>query len=61
LHLGFNEIGATGGLELARAMRNKEKLILLDLDGNMFGDYGRVALQLELKDSRRWNALGSLR
>ena len=46
---------------MARAMRNKEKLILLDLDGNMFGDYGRVALQLELKDSRRWNALGSLR
>jgi len=61
LHLGFNEIGARGGLELARAMRNKEKLTLLDLGGNLFGETGRQELQSELKDSGRLDTLGSLR
>lgn len=61
LHLGYNEIGPRGGLELARAMRNKEKLILLDLDGNMFGETGRQNLQSELKDSGKLDMLGSLK
>jgi Ran GTPase-activating protein 1 len=61
LHLGYNEIGPRGGLELARAMRNKEKLILLDLEGNMFGETGRQELQSELKDSGRLDTLGSLK
>ncbi|KAJ4438983.1 hypothetical protein ANN_14937 [Periplaneta americana] len=60
LHLGFNEIGARGGLELSRAMRNKEKLVLLDLGGNQFGETGRQELQSELQDSGRLGALGSL-
>jgi hypothetical protein len=61
VYLGFNEIHARGGIELARAMRNKEKLTLLDLGGNMFGETGRQELQSELKDSGRLDALGSLR
>jgi hypothetical protein len=42
-------------------MRNKEKLILLDLDGNMFGETGRQNLQSELKDSGKLDMLGSLK
>jgi hypothetical protein len=42
---------------LARAMRNKAKLILLDLGGNKFGETGRQELQSELKDSGRLDAL----
>ena len=61
MHLGFNEIGARGGLELAKAVRNKEKLTLLDVGGNLFGETGRQELQSELKDSGRLKALGSLR
>jgi hypothetical protein len=61
VYLGFNEIHARGGIELARAMRNKDKLIHLDLGGNMFGETGRQELQFELKDTGRLNALGSLR
>ncbi|KAJ9575851.1 hypothetical protein L9F63_007309, partial [Diploptera punctata] len=60
VHLGFNEIRARGGLELAKAMRNKEKLTVLDLGGNQFGENGRQELQSELKDSGRLSTLGSL-
>jgi len=35
LHLDCNEIGARGGLELANAVRNKEKLTPLDVDGRL--------------------------
>ncbi|XP_049789716.1 ran GTPase-activating protein 1 isoform X2 [Schistocerca nitens] len=60
VHLGYNEIGAKGGLALAEAMRNKGNLKILVLQGNQFGDQGRQELQSELKHSGRIGALGSL-
>ncbi|CAG2057291.1 unnamed protein product, partial [Timema podura] len=61
VHLGFNEITAEGGLALAKAMKNKKDLKQLELGGNMFGKIGRKHLILELKESSRLDALGSLR
>ena len=55
------EIGASGGLQLAKSFRNKNNLTHFTLDGNMFGKSGRQALQSELKDNGRLQALGSLR
>ena len=46
---------------MAKAVRNKEKLTVLDVGGNLFGETGRQELQSELKDSGRLKALGSLR
>nr|CAD7587940.1 unnamed protein product [Timema genevievae] len=60
VHLGFNEITAEGGLALAKAMKNKKDLKQLELGGNMFGKIGRKHLILELKESSRLDALGSL-
>jgi len=53
----LNEIGARGGLELGNAVRNKEKLTPLDVDGNLFGETGRQELQSELKD--QWKVEGT--
>ncbi|PSN49681.1 Ran GTPase-activating protein 1 [Blattella germanica] len=60
VHLGFNEIRAKGALELGKAMRNKDKLTLLELGGNQFGEAGRQKLITELQNNDRLSALGSL-
>jgi hypothetical protein len=46
---------------MSKAVRNKEKLALLDVGGNQFGEPGRQEIWSELKDSGRLKAPGSLR
>lgn len=60
LILGFNEIGSKGGLELVKAMADKTKLKNLLLDGNQFGNEGRNAVKLQMKEVGKLNCLGSL-
>lgn len=60
LILGFNDIGSKGGLELVKAMADKTKLKNLLLDGNQFGNDGRNAVKLKMKEVGKLNCLGSL-
>ena len=53
LNLDNNEIKIAGGLAMAKAMGNKEKLKELLINGNYFGENGKVLLKKELeKDSK---------
>ncbi|XP_063244842.1 ran GTPase-activating protein 1 isoform X1 [Bacillus rossius redtenbacheri] len=58
--LGFNEINARGGVALAKAMKNKSKLKVLELGGNLFGKSGCDTVTSELTRSGRLDALASL-
>lgn len=60
LVLDSNEIGAKGGLALAKAMRNKNKLKTLILGANTLGDEGRKQLENYLKDSGQITKLTSM-
>lgn len=60
LNLGFNEIGADGGLAVAKAVANKTHLKSLVLDGNQFGGEFRAKIEQELKSSGRFEALTGL-
>lgn len=57
LNLGFNEIGADGGVAVATAMANKTHLKTLVLDGNQFGGEFRRRIEAELKSAGRFEAL----
>uniref|UniRef100_A0A0A1X3E5 Ran GTPase-activating protein n=1 Tax=Zeugodacus cucurbitae TaxID=28588 RepID=A0A0A1X3E5_ZEUCU len=58
--LGFNEIGADGGVVLAEALQNKKNLKRLNLDGNQFGYEGRERIREIIGSSANPNALESL-
>ncbi|KAF2879068.1 hypothetical protein ILUMI_27103 [Ignelater luminosus] len=60
LVLGFNEIRSEGGIALANAMVNKNKLKSLILDGNQFNDEVKTKIKDKLKEIGKINALGSL-
>lgn len=49
LTLGHNEIRLKGGLQLVEAMANKNKLKVLNLNGNQFGEEGRKQIENEIK------------
>lgn len=50
LILDSNEITSKGGLEVAKAMANKVKLKNLAMDGNQFGNDGRIEVKNKLKE-----------
>ncbi|XP_036321813.1 ran GTPase-activating protein [Rhagoletis pomonella] len=58
--LGFNEIGADGGVVLAEALQNKPNLKRINLDGNQFGYEGRERIIEIIESSANPNALESL-
>ncbi|XP_044269060.1 ran GTPase-activating protein 1 [Tribolium madens] len=60
LTLGHNEIRLKGGLQLVKAMANKSKLKVLNLNGNQFGEEGRKQIENEIKQIGKLNSLGSL-
>lgn len=60
LNLSFNEIKVNGAGSIADAMRDKENLESLLLDGNAFGEEGRAILTESLKCYDRIESLGSL-
>ncbi|XP_066138424.1 ran GTPase-activating protein 1 isoform X1 [Euwallacea fornicatus] len=60
LILESNEIKKEGGVALAAAMINKEKLKSLMLDCNQFGDKGVEDIRGRLKEIGKLNTLGSL-
>ncbi|XP_054745002.1 ran GTPase-activating protein [Anastrepha obliqua] len=57
--LGFNEIGANGGVVLVEALQNKPNLKTLNLDGNQFGYEGRERIKEIMELSANPGALGS--
>lgn len=61
LYLSYNEIRAAGGLAVAKAVKNKNKLVKLDLNGNHFGEDGRKNLSQELASAKKFSILNSLR
>lgn len=55
--LSFNEISLTAGLEIANLLlKNKDTLRLLDLNGNKFGDEGKLEIQNTLQPISRYLA-----
>lgn len=60
LMLGFNEIGKTGGIAVAKSLGNKPKLKNVILDGNQFGDEGCEKIKEEFKKIGKSEVLGSL-
>lgn len=60
LNLGFNEIGSEGAQSICLAVRNKENLKSLILNGNMFGSECREELKDSLVSYDRIDALGTL-
>ncbi|CAH2016375.1 unnamed protein product [Acanthoscelides obtectus] len=60
LQLGYNEIRVDGALLIACAMKNKLKIVSLQLDGNQFGTKGRKELETKLKEFGKLHVLGSL-
>lgn len=60
LNLGFNEIGPEGAQSICLAVRNKENLKSLILNGNMFGSECREELKDSLVSYDRIEALGTL-
>jgi Ran GTPase-activating protein 1 len=60
LNLGHNEIRIKGGIQLIKALSNKLKLKVLNINGNQFGEGGRVQIEDEIKNIGKLNTLGSL-
>lgn len=60
LNLGFNEIGPNGGMSVAAAVQNKDRLRSLVLNGNMFGQECRENISEMLAGVDRLAALGEL-
>ncbi|XP_026666831.1 ran GTPase-activating protein 1 isoform X2 [Ceratina calcarata] len=60
LNLSFNEIRSRGAILIANAMADKQQLVSLQLDGNVFGKTGRAALRDSLRMSGRIDSLGTL-
>ena len=60
LNLSYNEIGTKGANPLALAVADKEHLVTLQLDGNLFGQTGRTILRDSLTVSERIGSLSML-
>lgn len=60
LNLSYNEIKIGGAGSIADAMRDKENVESLLLDGNAFGEEGRAILTETLKSFDKLDTLGSL-
>jgi Ran GTPase-activating protein 1 len=60
LNLEHNEIGPHGGLSLASAMYNKANLQSLNINGNQFGEEGRVQIQEIMGDCDKAKALEAM-
>jgi Ran GTPase-activating protein 1 len=55
LNLGHNEIRIKGGIQLIKALSNKLKLKVLNINGNQFGEGGRVQIEDEIKNIGKEN------
>ncbi|KAK4877765.1 hypothetical protein RN001_010271 [Aquatica leii] len=60
LILCSNEISIKGGIAIITAMKNKDKLKNLSLDGNYFNGEDKLLIMEEMKKIGRYGALGSL-
>ncbi|KAJ6646104.1 Ran GTPase-activating protein [Pseudolycoriella hygida] len=60
LNLGFNEIGAEGGLEIAAALHNKTHIKDVQLNGNQFGTDCRDRITELMLEYGKGDALGPL-
>ncbi|KAK1123990.1 hypothetical protein K0M31_007018 [Melipona bicolor] len=60
LNLSYNEIGTKGANPLALAVADKEHLVILQLDGNLFGHTGQTILRDSLTVSERIGSLSML-
>lgn len=61
LKLDHNEIKKDGGLAIAKAMENKTKLKILNLNGNQFGETGVFAIKDQVRKNKKPDVLDSFR
>ncbi|XP_054276197.1 ran GTPase-activating protein 1 [Macrosteles quadrilineatus] len=59
LKLDHNEIKKDGGLAIAKAMENKTKLKVLNLNGNQFGETGVFAIKDQVRKNKKPDVLDS--